>query len=183
MSPDPKVSCPHTVLVVAYIHAKACRALNMVDILTIIISNILSIFKGMWQVFIIPVGVTAWAVYRDIMLKRNKSINPKHSSKQKDDFEHDERIAELSTRHQDYMSRIESDFQELLRQFNETEAEITILRREKWQTDLQVRAWRHACRDAQQIVWALQRQGCAAGSELTRFKQIEQIGSNSVPLN
>lgn len=135
--------------------------------------------KGIWQAFIIPIGITAWAIYRDIVSKRGRRRATEQVSRQRRVIEHDQHAAELSARHQEYIRRIESDFQEMCKQLQDTEAETTILRREKWQAELNVRAWRHACRDAQQIVWALQRQGCAAGSELTRFKPVDPASLQS----
>ena len=159
------------------VYTAACRVSKMIDTIISLATNLTSTFKGIWQMFIIPVGVTAWAIYRDLVFNKNKVEASISSNVKPHKLENEESIFELSARHQEYMKRIESDFQDLLKQLNETESEATVLRREKWQADLQVRAWRHACRDAQQIVWALQRQGCAAGSELTQFKQIEQISS------
>lgn len=155
----------------------------MIDSVSAALGTLASFLKGMWQIFIIPVGITAWAIYRDILAKQGRRENKEQTKKQNRDPEHEDHIVEISARHQEYMSRIEGDFQELLKQLNDTEAEIALLRREKWQTDLQVRAWRHACRDAQQIVWALQRQGCAAGSELTRFKPVDSVFSQNVSAN
>ena len=125
--------------------------------------------------------ITAWAVYRDITIRNKKSVFKEQSNQDDNSYHYEKRISDLSIRHQDYMHCIEKDFQELLKQLNDTEAEITVLRREKWQADLQVRAWRHACRDAQQMVWALQRQGCASGTELTRFKSVDVAALNTLP--
>lgn len=129
--------------------------------------------KGLWQAFIIPVGLTAWAVYRDVVSKRGQRRKMEQTKQQRRDEEQDRYATDLNARHQEYVRRIEHDFQEVYKQLQDTEAEATILRREKWQAEHYVRAWRHACRDAQQIVWALQRQGCTAGTELTQFKPVE----------
>lgn len=160
-------------------HAKVHRTITMIDGISAMFENITSLVKGLWQVFIIPIVITAWAVYRDVMLKRGQHGRHEQTDRQHCNIEHEQHVADLSARHQEYLLRIESDFQELLKQLNEAEAEATLLRREKWQADLQVRAWRHSCRDAQQMVWALQRQGCSAGSELTRFKQVDLMGQQS----
>lgn len=139
----------------------------------------LSFFREFWQVVVVTILMTAWAIYRDVTLKRSRPENSGQVDRHHCSVEYEQHVADLSARHQEYLLRIESDFQELLKQLNEAEAEATALRREKWQADLQVRAWRHSCRDAQQMVWALQRQGCSAGSELTRFKQVDLIGPQS----
>ena len=151
----------------------------MTDGFSVALEIFLNFVKGFWQVITVTVFVTSWAVYRDVTLKRRHAKGSDQENQHRYNIDYEQHVADLSTRHHEYLIRIENDFQELLKQLNEAEAEATALRREKWQADLQVRAWRHSCRDAQQMVWALQRQGCSAGSELTRFKQVDLIGSQS----
>lgn len=133
------------------------------------------VLKGAWQAIVIPVGITAWAIYRDVVSRRSRRRGQEQASRRQRGADQDQKppSPDLSVRHHDYIRRIEQDFQEIYKQLQDTEAEATLLRREKWAAELAVRSWRHNCRDAQQIVWALQRQGCPAGTELTQFKPIE----------
>lgn len=129
--------------------------------------------KNVWQAFIVPAGIAVWAVYKDLSTRREKRVADGQSMQQRREAEQEKRELELNTRHREYVQRIEGDFQEMRKRLQETEAEVIMLRKENWRTELRVQAWRHACRDAQQVVWALQRRGCPAGSELTHFESVE----------
>ena len=140
------------------------------------IKKIFLIFIESWQIFTILFLFTSWIIYHEFNKKyfniKNRSGAEQIQQKSKN---FDYSIDEINANNRNYMMRIETEFQEFIKIINENEIEMNTLRREKWQSDLQTRAWRHACRDAQQMVWALQRQGCAAGSELTHFKTIEPV--------
>ena len=129
--------------------------------------------KNVWQAFVVPVGIAAWAVYKDFIVRREKRVAEGQSVQQRREAEQEKRELELNTRHREYVQRIEGDFQEMRKRLQEAESEVVALRRENWRTEVRVQAWRHACRDAQQIVWALQRRGCPAGSDLTQFEPVE----------
>ena len=138
-----------------------------------------------WQTFLMLFMLTSWITYREFIKRHSDKKNKSRIEKEnrRDSEFNNISVTEINNNHKKYMERIETEFQELLKNINESEVEINSLRREKWQSDLQTRAWRHACRDAQQMVWALQRQGCAAGSELTYFKPIEAVNILSNDIN